>query len=267
MVQSCMRFRIKSDRDALARLLSSIVGLSALGHFVLRFFIFRLYAFATCKTLDSPQTLPFPHKCRCGAHSQHRLFKFRFENPSASLKEASAALHLRYANVRRIASRLNRKDLSRYCPECFRPTLLNNHCESCGFEAERVGVDFEGKPSTPGTSLTVVTPTNLGSLCDYSALGLGYGSRNIAHIVERPTDAFMTKCVTRLRNELERMRVPEIRIAEATSLTIKEIKQFRYRYPLLVRSKVLCDQFVQNSIKLYELRFGPKTHGWPRQNS
>jgi hypothetical protein len=194
--------------------------------------------------------------CRCHAPSQHALFRFLFYNPGVSLKLAAREVHLSYPNVRLIKSRLNRRtDLHLRCPECFQPKLAGLTCTACGVELDAPllpeGVRFE--LTSPVYSLQ---PLNgLGSSTPYSQLHFQYGAKNVQHLAERFSDPFVESAKSKLWEELKTIMPPDEVTEEATRLLLKEIVEFRGRYPGLVRAKGVSTQLVSNVVSRLALRY------------
>jgi hypothetical protein len=194
--------------------------------------------------------------CICGSHAEHLIFRWLWENPSGSLKDAAKDLHISHDAARQRARRARKRvDISRRCPECFRPMLEGLACRNCGAELDAPklpdGIRFE--ETSP---VHTIQPLNgLGGSTDYRSLGLSYGSQNVRHLVERPGDSFVESCKSKLWQELKGAMPPDSVTEEATRLLLKEIAEFRARYPVLTRAKGAGDQLVQNVVNRLALRY------------
>lgn len=188
--------------------------------------------------------------CRCGAHRLHRVFQFFWANPSASRKAAARALKLSPGNVREAVWRLRQKDLSKACPECFRPLLVGGVCRGCGFEP------FE--PVLPADVMTDAQhPTNrlhpgnmLGSLTDYAEVAKCYGFSNQGFVLKRKMDRqteipLLDAVRSDVANALDGSSRPAI-AEEAGRLCVKEWREFQARYPKMATSKLARKQLAEN---------------------
>lgn len=171
------------------------------------------------------------------------------------LKISLAAAKQRSARVKR------RPDISRLCPDCGKPSLESLTCRSCGVELDALslpdGIRFE--ETSPVHTIQVLN--GLGSLTDYSSLRFSYGARNVAHLVERPNDAFVESCKSKLWQELKAAMPPDYVTEEATRLLLKEITDFRIRYPALVRAKGAGYQLVRNVVSRLAIRYPALRNG------
>jgi hypothetical protein len=199
--------------------------------------------------------------CRCAARSQHALFRFLFYNPGTTLRLAAKKTGMTYLAARLAKHRLTRRpDISRLCPECFKPALVGLVCGSCGAEL--------AVPTLPqGLRFSEVSPVyriqplgGLGSSVQYSQLHLQYGGRNVAHLVERPPDQLLERCRSLLWSELKGPMFEDRIVEEASQLLARHVSEFRARFPALVRSKGLAGQLVRNVVDLLRLRY-PSSFG------
>jgi len=194
--------------------------------------------------------------CRCGAHALHSTYRWLWANPSGSLKAMSRDLKISYACAKQRSSRLKRRaDISRRCPECWSPSLEGLTCRNCGVELDTPilpeGVRF-GETSPVHT---IQMLNGLGSVTNYGSLGLTYGARNVQHLAERPDDSFSESCKSRLWQELKEVFPDDGVTEEATRMLVKEIAEFRCKYPGLVRKKGVGDQLVSNVVARLALRY------------
>ena len=198
----------------------------------------------------------YPRGCSCGSHAEHLVFRWLWGNPSGSLKDAAKDLHISHEAAKQRSSRVKkRSDISKRCPECFKPSLEGLFCRNCGAELDvpRLpdGVRFE--ETSPVHSIQPLS--GLGSSTDYRSLGLSYGAQNVQHLVERPADPFVESCKSKLWEELKGTMPPDSVTEEATKLLLKEIAEFRARYPALARAKGAGDQLVRNVVNRLALRY------------
>jgi hypothetical protein len=177
------------------------------------------------------------------------LFQFIWAHPSAPQKEIAKALKMSLANVKVGLWELRKRDLPKFCPECFTPSLVGGVCHSCGFE-----------PFEPALPLDVLrdsqSPTNalhpgnmLGSDTDYGAIGFVNSGeilkRKIDRAIERPLiDAIRSD----VANSLDCTARPDI-ADQAGRLVLKEVREFRARYPMMGRSKLVRRQLAENVLK------------------
>jgi|SRR5271157_5711541 len=199
--------------------------------------------------------------CKCGRHALHRLFSHYWKYPSlfgtrGGLAQASKDLHVRYGTLKKTALRLRRlSDISRRCPECFTPSLEGLTCRNCGIELD-LPVLPSGIRFAETAPVHTIQPLNgLGSSTDYRSLGLTYGAQNVQHLVERPEDSFIESCKSKLWQALKEVMPPDSVTDEATKMLLKEIAEFRSRYPDLTRAKGAGDQLVQNVVARLALRY------------
>jgi hypothetical protein len=183
----------------------------------------------------------------CGAHRLHRVLRFAWENPSASRKDCAKTLKMSYPNVLGAFYRLRKRDLTRYCIECNKPTLFNGACVNCGAERE-----------APRIRIAVVhdsqSPTNwlhagnlLGSETDYNLIGLVNHGFVLKRRVERGIeDPLIIAVKSEVENELKRTFPSEAISDEAGRLVVKEVLEFKARYPGLASSKNVRKQLAEN---------------------
>lgn len=194
-------------------------------------------------------------ECRCHAHSQHAVYWFLFHNPGSSLKVAARELKMSYLAVRLAKSRLTKRaDISRLCPECFRPALQGLVCANCGAELDQPLIleeVFESQSPVHG-----IQPSNgLGSVTSYNHLKFAYGGLNIKHVTERPDNILLEKCRSLLWEELKGPMFRDGIVEEANRLLTRNVSEFQSRFPNLLRSKGVAAQLVENIIDLLKLRY------------
>ena len=187
--------------------------------------------------------------CKCGAHRLHAVFRFAWENPSASRKDAARALKLSLVNVKGAYHRLRQRDLTRTCPECFRPALLCGVCQNCGFEPSAPVLPIFVSPDSQSPTNNLHPGNELGSEVDYSALGFVNHGLVLKRRIERGIEDSLTIGVkSDVENELKRTFPSEAITDEAGRLAIKEVLEFRARYPALASLKNLRRQLASNVI-------------------
>ena len=194
--------------------------------------------------------------CSCGSHAQHEMLRWRWRHPSGTLKQAAMDLHITHQSAKQRASRLMRRpDISRLCPECFRPCLNRLICTNCGVELDSPelpqGIRFE--ETSPVHAIQSLG--GLGSVTAYSRLGLRYGGRNIAHMVEKPRDSLLERSMSMLWEELKAAMPGDMVTDEAARMLSKEVRDFRARYPGLARSRFVANQLVQNVVARLAARY------------
>jgi hypothetical protein len=175
--------------------------------------------------------------------------RFAWENPSASRRDCAKALKMSYTNVLGAFYRLRRRDLTRYCIECNRPTLFNGVCVNCGAEREAPRI-------LTATVYDSQSPTNwlhagnlLGSETDYDRIGLVNHGFVLKRKVERGIENPLIIAVkSEVENELKRAFPSEAVTDEAGRLAVKEVLEFKARYPGLAGSKNVRKQLAENVI-------------------
>jgi hypothetical protein len=186
--------------------------------------------------------------------TQARLFKYLWYHPGASLVQASQELKISYSNAKKTHYLLKkRQDLHIRCPECFKPTFYNLTCHTCGFEGDRPSVPIDDYFDQVSPVHSIQSLNGLGSQTDYSLLKLQYGAKNIQHLAERVKDPFLESCKSLLWEELKSYMPKDEVVEEATRLLVKEVIEFRVKYPLLVNAKVVKQQLVSNVLKRIKL--------------
>jgi hypothetical protein len=222
--------------------------------------------------------------CMCGAHAQHRLYSFLFFNPSATLKDASEALHISYSNARLLSTRLRRrKDFGRLCPLCFAPRFYSGSCQNCGFMVD-------GQPHTTEADFDATSPVHrilpdrgLGgsvSVSNYASLArtlysgeklpparLRKHARNLSHLAEPRQDSLL-KAIDSDLLEVLKLRYPDDGVSDmAARLAADEVRRFRRNYPALTAPKGLRRQLVDNVLRRLELLYPQLTREAPDRNT
>lgn len=202
----------------------------------------------------------FPHitimgtPCKCKSPRLHSVFMFLWENPSASRKDVAEALKLNVGNVREALFQLHKRDLDRICPGCFQPSLFQGACQSCGFEPEAALLPIEARADSQSPSNALHPGNMLGTEVDYSMIGFVNRGFVMQRRIERGIeDSLVVGVKSEVENELKRFFPSEAIADEAGRLCLKEVKEFRARYPGLATSKNLRRQLAQNVVNRLRL--------------
>ena len=193
--------------------------------------------------------------CRCGAHRQHRILRYLWQNPSAPLKSVAADLKISESNVKEGLWELRqRKDLDRRCPECFAPQLLNGICQSCGFESDAPSLRVDVVPDSQSPVNHLHVGNLLGSEVEYRSIGFG----NHWAILKRKIEGKLEENLVReaksgVMEALKAFYPAESITDEAGRLIVKEVLEFQARYPGL-RPKGLGAAIISNVLARLELR-------------
>jgi hypothetical protein len=149
-------------------------------------------------------------------------------------------------NVREGLWRLRQRNLAIVCPECFAPKLLNGVCQGCGFEPDALVVPLQVRADEQSPTNHLHAGNLLGSVTDYDAVGFTNSGlvlkRRIEGTLEEP---LIMGIKSDVENELKRSYPEESITDEAGRLVLKEVLEFRARYPGL-RPKGLRDQLGRN---------------------
>ena len=187
--------------------------------------------------------------CKCGAHRLHRVLRFAWENPSASRKDCAKALKMSYNNVLGAFYRLRKRDLTRYCIDCNKPTLFNGVCVKCGVEREAARIPTEVLRDSQSPTNWLHAGNMLGSETDYDEIGFVNHGFVLKRRVERGIEDPMVLAVkSEVENELKRTFPSEAITDEAGRLVVKEVLEFNARYPSLAKSKNVRRQLAENVV-------------------
>jgi hypothetical protein len=157
-----------------------------------------------------------------------------------------------YSNVLGAFFRLRKRELARYCLECFKPTMVGGVCTECGVER-----DAPNDPIDPDEVIRdSQSPTNrlhpgnlLGSDPDYNRIGFVNHGFVLKRRLERGIeDPLITAVKSDVENELKRTFPGEAITDEAGRLVVKEVLELRTRFPGLASSKNARKQLVENVI-------------------
>ncbi len=199
-----------------------------------------------------------------GKNTLHRVFRFRWDHPSASYQEVADALHISRNNVKVTMHRLRKLDLTKRCPECWSESLFGDVCQSCGFE-----------PTAPATSAILrfdeQWPVNhlhvgssLGSVVgkrgDFNELKIKGVYGNDGLLLRQRMDRALEDSLTRdvKSDVMQQLKVyyPTEAVTDyAGRLCVKEVAEFRSGFPLLARSKNVRKQLSLNVIKRLEILY------------
>jgi hypothetical protein len=192
--------------------------------------------------------------CRCGAHRLHRVFRFAWENPSASRKDCAKALKMSYGNVLGAFYRLRRRDLSRYCIECNKSSLFNGVCVNCGVERAAPSIPIEVLCDSQSPTNWLHAGNMLGTETDYNQIGFVNHGFVLKRRVERGIeDPLIMAVKSEVEDELKRTFPSEAITDEAGRLVVKEVLEFKARYPGLARSKNVRMQLAENVVNRLRL--------------
>ena len=205
----------------------------------------------------------YPSKYAQRAPAQARLHRWLWDHPGATLAAAAKDLHLSYGSVVVAAHRLRRRPPG-LCPECFAPSFHAGVCHACGFEPA-APLDALAHAYAPASSpVHRVQPNGgLGSETDYYALKPKYGARNVAHLVETGSDRFLERCRSMLWEELKGLMLTDGETEALTRFLVKEVREYRAKYPSLAASKGLARALV--NLTLLRGTFGGRRNLTPLQ--
>jgi hypothetical protein len=194
----------------------------------------------------------------------HRVYRFRWDNPAASYQETADALHISRGNVKVTIHRLRKLDLSRRCPECWGESLFGGVCHSCGFEPSAPDIP-------PALRIDEQSPVNhlhagnsLGSIVgprgDFNELRFKgmYGNDGLLlkQRMDRALEDPLTKDVKSEVMQALKACYPTEAITDfAGRLCVKEVVEFRARYPLLAASKKVRKQLALNVMRRLEFLY------------
>jgi hypothetical protein len=195
-----------------------------------------------------------------GRSALHRVYRFRWDNPSASYQEIANTLHITKNNVKVTVHRLRKLDLSRRCPECWSKSLLGGVCQSCGFEPTAPDIPAAMRFDEQSPVNHIHAGNQLGSDVDYNALRIKglYGNDGLLlkQRMDRAIEDPLTKDVKAYAMQELKTYYPTEGITDyAGRLCLKEVAEFRARYPILATSKNVRRQLALNVMKRLELLY------------
>jgi hypothetical protein len=201
--------------------------------------------------------------CHCGAHTQHRVFRYRWGNPSATYREIAKELDTTVNNVKVAVHNYKKRDPSRICPECFSDRLLDGVCHACGFEPASPLVPLEISFDEQSPVNHLQAGNELGSTLNYTAIGLSDNKGRFTNngiVVKRWIDRALEDPLTRdvkseVMEELKSYYPNEMVTDYAGKLCVKEVAEFRAKYPLLASSKNVRKQLSLNVMKRLEFLY------------
>ncbi|MGP8057015.1 MAG: hypothetical protein ACLP9K_05405 [Nitrososphaerales archaeon] len=202
--------------------------------------------------------------CKCGAHAQHRVRLFKWNNPLASYKVIAKELDLPSEDAAKQAwYRFNKKkDHGRFCPVCFNPSLLNLVCHFCGADLGEVqredAIDFEAQ--NPVYSIQPLG--GLGSQTSYSDLGLTNSKRILdQQISKTEKDQALAKAKRALLQFLKGFFPREDVTDVAARLLAKAFTEFRMEYPGLKITPRVANELVAITIARLKLFYPRMARG------
>lgn len=186
--------------------------------------------------------------CKCGAHQLHRFFRYRWEHPSSTLRQAAHDLHVSYPYAKQLACRLRRRRrLWQTCPGCFSDRLLQGVCQWCGEEPARPALPIDVNFNRQSPANSILAGNGLGGDPNIRVLKFENNSSIvIQRRMDRTEDSLLNNCKSDVLEWLKG-KYPSEEVSDlAGKLVVKEVLDFRARYPLLSGSRNLRMQIVQN---------------------
>jgi hypothetical protein len=186
--------------------------------------------------------------CPCRAHQLHRFFRYRWDHPSTTLKQAAQDLHISLSNAKQLASRLRRRPrLWQTCPGCFSNQLFHGVCQNCGEEPAKPEIRLDIRFDQQSPSNSIQSGNGLGGDPDIREIKFENNSSVvIQRRMNRVQDSLLSNCKSDVLEWLKGTYPREDITDLAGRLVVKEVSDLRARYPLLTGSKNLRPQVVQN---------------------
>ena len=180
--------------------------------------------------------------------TRRALFRFKFFNPEASLKDAANALGISYNNAKVAWHRLKQSyNLANLCPICFSQAFDGQVCHVCGFTVERDQELQEKVLEFPEDHETVIELESKGLKLKTSAQDiqsiLDHGFRG--HKDERKFERLKDMLFRELMNY---SFDPSIK-ALALRILRSEFMNFRSNYPELLSKHGVGELIVRSTIK------------------
>lgn len=192
--------------------------------------------------------------CNCRAHRQHRIFACIWENPSIRPRDMARLLKMKPENVRNGLWKLRKRDLAATCPLCMEVKLLGGVCQNCGFEPDLPVLPLEILPKSQWPTNSLHAGSMLGSEVNYNAVGFVNRGWVLKRLMDKSLEDPLVRAVkSDVENELKRCYPQEVITDEAGKLVVKEILEFRSRYPALARSKNARKQLTENVLNRLKL--------------
>jgi hypothetical protein len=190
--------------------------------------------------------------CRCGAHQLHRFYRYVWEHPSSRLLDVAHELKISNANARQLSHRLKlRAHLERTCPQCFEVQLFGNPpvCQACGCEPTEPTPPIEPIFDAQYPTNALQRGNGLGSVTDYRRVGF----ENHYAIIERRMrlgieESLILNSKSDVMQRLKTDYPSEELFDLAGRLVLREVKELKARYPLLINSKYARQQVVENAL-------------------
>ena len=207
------------------------------------------------------QNRPDAHNsCARGAHTLHRVFRFKWSNPLATHQEIADALHITKNNVKVTVHRLRKLDLTKRCPECWSESLLGGVCQSCGFEPATPDIPAALRFDAQSPVNHIHAGNQLGSVVDYNELRIkgvyGNDGRLLKQRMDRAIEDPLTKDVkAQVMQDLKAYYPTEAITDFAGRLCVKEVLEFRGRYPSLATLKNVRKQLALNVMRRLEFLY------------
>ena len=182
------------------------------------------------------------------AKTKRALFRFKFFNPEASLKEAANALGISYSDAKVTWHRLKQSyNLASLCPICFSQAFDGKVCHNCGFTAEEDQELQEKALEFPEDHETVIDLKGKGLKLKASAQDiqsiLDHGFRG--HKDERKFERLKEMLFRELMNY---SFDPGVR-ALALRILRSEFMNFKANYPELLSKHGVGELIVRSTIK------------------
>jgi len=180
---------------------------------------------------------------------QAELYRLKFYNQSASLKDLAEVLHTSYNYTRAVYSRLMRNPKYRHfdaCPECG-TKLINKVCPHCGIDFNQPMVDEYFGSHSP-----VITTLPGGGLGTDEIPHLNF--KNNLKVIRNQLDRLENEHITKIQRAQKKGNKklaqflpndPEIH-NYATKLLYKEIVEYALKYPSLSISNKTLNAFIEN---------------------
>jgi hypothetical protein len=197
-----------------------------------------------------------PHH-RTASSTRQRVFRYFWNNPAASNRQIADELHVSLSNVKVTLHRLRRMpDISRRCPECFAPSMRAEGCQSCGFEPTSASLPLDVRFDEQSPVNHIHAGNSLGSEVNYPGVGFTNSGLVVKRWMDRALEDSLTRDVKSEVMQALKTSYPTEAITDyAGRLCVKEVSEFRARYPLLAASKNVRKQLALNVMKRLEFLY------------
>jgi hypothetical protein len=209
----------------------------------------------------SQKALPHKKASSSPKLTRQKVFRYCWNNPAASYRQIAEELHLSLSNVRVTLHRLRRlPDISRRCPECFAPSLLAGVCQACGFEPASFSLPLEVDFESQSPTNALHAGNMLGSEVDFNQLGIKGRYANDGILLKQRMNGALEETLSRdvkslVMEDLKAYYPSESITDLAGKLCLKEVAEFRSRYPLLAKSKNVKRQLAANMVGRLQLLY------------